>query len=123
MSEIRRFYKTLFTRKSTKTEGECLEFLTNVPLPSITEEQNNELNKPITKEELKLALKNSKNGKSPGTDGLPREFYVIFWNEIEDLLYNSLNEAKTIGSLFPSQRQAIIKLLDKGKDKRYIKNF
>ena len=58
MSEIRRFYKTLFTRKSTKTEDECLEFLSNVPLPSISDEQNNELNKPITKQELRLALKN-----------------------------------------------------------------
>ena len=32
-------------------------------------------------------------------------------------------QAKLVGELSDSQRQAVIKLLDKGKDKRYIKNL
>ena len=30
--------------------------------------------------EIKTALSRTKNGKSPGTDGLTIEFYKIFWN-------------------------------------------
>ena len=69
-----------------------------------------------------MAIKNSQSGKSPGSDGLTREFYIVFWNDISELLYNSLIEGKEKGSLSTTQRQAVIKLLDKGKDKRFIKN-
>ena len=68
-------------------------------------------------------LKKSDNGKSPGSDGLTREFFIVFWNDISELLFNSLHEGKNKGSLSTSQRQAVIKLLDKGKDKRFIKNL
>ena len=79
------------------------------------------MNKPLTIEDLQEAIKNSKNGKSPGSDGLTKEFYVVFWREIADLLFNSLLEGKEKGFLSSSQKQAIIKLLDKGKDKRFVK--
>ena len=74
--------------------------------------------------ELEISLKNSQNGKSPGNDGLTREFYVVFWRNISECLYQSLLDGKSKGFLSPSQRQAIIKLLEKrGKDKRFIQNW
>ena len=36
-------------------------------------------------------LKTMKLNKSPGLDGLPIEFYITFWNEIGDLLFNMSN--------------------------------
>jgi hypothetical protein len=35
------------------------------------------------------AIRTFKNGKSPGTDGLPAEFYKIFWNDVIDLVISS----------------------------------
>ena len=32
--------------------------------------------------------------KSPGNDGLTKEFYEYFWNVIKDPLKNSIKEAK-----------------------------
>ena len=63
------------------------------------------------------------NNKTPGNDGLSKEFYET-WDEIKDVFLNSVKETKEIDSLSVSQRQAIIKLLQK-KDryKRYIKNW
>ena len=92
-------------------------------MPFLSLEQINFLNIPITVQDLLESIRKSDNGKSPGSDGLTREFYIVFWNNISELLFNSLIEGKEKGLLSPSQRQAVIKLLEKGKDKRFIKNL
>ena len=45
----------------------------------------NDLEGPITQEELHQAVTYSKNNKSPGPDGFPVEFYKIFWDQIGHL--------------------------------------
>ena len=52
-------------------------------------------------------------GKSPGTDGLPAEFYKFFWNDISDTFGKALNYGYEIGQLSVTQRRGIIKLLPK----------
>ena len=92
-------------------------------LPLVTEQQNEILKKPLSIDELENSIKNSDNGKSPGNDGLPREFYIVFWPNVSQCLFESLIDGKNKGFLSPSQRQAVIKLLEKkDKDKRYIQN-
>ena len=52
-----------------------------------------------------------------------KEFYKTFWEELKQPFTNSLNQAKVSKKLVTSQRQAIIKLLEKkDKDKRLISN-
>ena len=64
------------------------------------------------------------NDKSPGNDGLTKEFYETFWNELKEIFVDSVLEAKEKGHLSISQRQAIIKLIEKkDRDKRFIKNW
>ena len=64
------------------------------------------------------------NNKSPGNDGLTKEFYCTFWDDIKDTFMKSLKESKQLKYLCASQRQPIIKLLEKpNKDKRYISNW
>ena len=53
------------------------------------------------------------NDKSPGNDGLTKEFYETFWDELKEIFVNSVKEAKEIGRLSTSQRQVIIKLIEK----------
>ena len=53
------------------------------------------------------------NNKSPGNDGLTKEFYETFWDELKEIFVNSVKEAKEIGRLSTSQRQVIIKLIEK----------
>ena len=51
--------------------------------------------------------------KIPGSDGLPAEFYKVFWNDISDLFLNSINYAYRSGQLSVTQRRGIIKLIPK----------
>ena len=63
------------------------------------------------------------NNKYPRNVGLSTEFHEAFWEDIKDVFINSLKEGKIEGSLSISQRQAVIKLLEKkDRDKRFIKN-
>ena len=67
-------------------------------------------------------MKIMENDKSPGNDGLTKEFYVTFWDDIKATFISSLKQAKEKKELSISQRQAIIKFIEKkDRDKRYIK--
>ena len=47
----------------------------NIHLPNLSPEQVALLDKPVTQEEVKRAIRSMKTGKSPGTDGSPVEYY------------------------------------------------
>ena len=53
------------------------------------------------------------NNKSRGNDGLTKEFYENFWDEIKLPLCNSIAKSYQNGELSTSQRQAVIKLIEK----------
>ena len=118
------FYKNLFTRKSKQTFEECSTFLGGINTPSLSIEQKELCDAPIKIEELTDSLNSMYNGKTPGNDGLTIEFYKSFWDLLKYTLFNSFLYSKIHGSLSISQRQAIIKLLEKKeRDKRYIENW
>lgn len=75
------------------------------------------LENPISLKELESAVKSLNRGKSPGLDGLPPEFYVVFWDQVGPLILDSINYAIKQGSFHRDQRNALITvLLKKGKD-------
>ena len=54
-----------------------------------------------------------KNDKSPGNDGLTKEFYVCFSNEVSNILITALNHSFTTGMLSTSERQILMTLIEK----------
>ena len=61
---------------------------------------------------------------TPGTDGLPCEFYKVFWNDLAEILVNALNHSFETGMLSISQRRGIVKLIPKkDADLQLIKNW
>ena len=56
------------------------------------------------------ALEIFSNNKSPGNDGLTKEFYEAFWNELKELFMNSDSQNKISKKLITSQGQTVIKL-------------
>ena len=77
----------------------------------------------LTKEELSAALKGLQTGKSPGSDGLPVEFYSAFCDLLCNPLLSVLNDCFWAGSLCASQREALLRLIYKKDDKRLAKNW
>ena len=62
--------------------------------------------------------------KTPGTDGLPAEFYKVFWKDISSFLISALNYAFDSGCLSVTQRRGVIKLIPKKDAELYfIKNW
>ena len=62
--------------------------------------------------------------KTPGTDGLPAEFYKVFWGDISSFLISALNYGFDSGHLSVTQPRGVIKLIPKKDAELYfIKNW
>ena len=62
--------------------------------------------------------------KLRGNDGLPKEFYETFWECLEEPLLNSMCNSFLKQELSSSQKQAIIKLIEKkNKYKSFVENW
>ena len=62
--------------------------------------------------------------KTPGSDGIPAEFYKIFWDDISEHLVTSINHAYHKEQFSVTQRRGIIKLIPKKDTEPYlIKNW
>jgi exonuclease III len=113
----KQYYETLYTEPPNynTTDHEQLFFPSESEV-KLTENEKNTCEGKISNTECKNVIKTFQNGKSPGTDGLPAEFYKIFWNDIGNLVTNAFNHAYGQGEMTTSQKQSIITLLPK-KDK------
>ena len=78
---------------------------------------------PISPTEAHPALLGMAKGKSPGSDGLPMEFYVSFWDLFGKDLVVVLNVYLKGGLLPSSQREALITLIFKKGDRTDHKNW
>ena len=93
-------------------------------MSTLTNEQALECEGIIIETELLKTLKSMKNDKSPGNDEITKEFYEFFWDDIKNSLSDSIKKSFISGELSTSQKQAVIKLIEKrDRDKRLIKNW
>ena len=120
----KRFLWRVFKKREEKTTVEIKVFLNVIDVPKLSEDQVKLCEEDLTEKDLYKSLRSIQNDKSLGSDGLTKEFYEIFWDDLKEIFVNSVREAKEIGHLSTSQRQAIIKLIEKkDRDKRFIKNW
>ena len=125
INELRDYYQELYSNHDFE-EGEefASDFLENSNIPTLSNNSMMICEGLLTCVECFEALKKFPNGKSPGNDGLTAEFYKTFWNLLGQQLTDSLNYSFEHSELSTSQKQAIIKLIDKkDRDRRYIKNW
>ena len=120
------YYKELYTNKKANTDQyeKAANFFKDETLPKISAEDKESCEGEITQREIGEALKQLKNGKSPGSDGFTTDFYKFFWPKIKQNVLDSLKYAKEIGKLSIDQRRGVINLIPKKeKDPRLLKNW
>ena len=122
---VHNFYANLYALPNNGTPDIDNDALfTNITIPKLSEVDKNYLETPLTKNEVYCAVKSMKTNKTPGLDGLPVEFYIVFWNDICDLLIESFNFSLANGIMSSSQRNGVITLLPKkDRDPLMIKNY
>ena len=122
--ELKCFSKNIFTEKSEFQKENINAYLGQINISLPTEEQSQTCECPLTKSELLNALIIILNNESPGNDRLTKEFFKTFWEEMKIHWYNSISKSYQNGELSTTQRQAVIKLLEKkDMDKKLIKNW
>jgi exonuclease III len=72
----------------------------------------------ISLDDLKSALDSTASGKTPGIDGLPKEFYSAFWDSVGPLLLQMIHHSQATGTLPASLRQGVVCLVYKKKGSR-----
>lgn len=78
------FYTSLFSKDTLDMQIET-ELIDGLEF-SLTDFEREQCQGLFTKEELLSALQGLQTGKSPGSDGLPTEFYLTFWESLCNLL-------------------------------------
>ena len=82
-----------------------------MPLPKLTNEQTLSCEGIISDGKVFKSFKSVENNKSPGNDGLSKEFYKFFWNKIKNPLLTSINRVFLNQELSSSQKQAVKSVL------------
>ena len=84
------FYKVLYAKDNLDLQAQ--ENLIDDLELSLSTSERDSCEGDLTKEELFAALGGLQTGKAPGSDGLPTEFYIAFWEDLGDVLVTVLNE-------------------------------
>ena len=115
---IKTFYETLFKRNFSKTNVEKQRFFNSLSTKTLANEQYDLCKNKISETDPFDSMKSMKNNKSPGHDGLTKELYGTFWDELKTPLIESANQVFHTEILSISQGQAVIKLTEKKKKKK-----
>ena len=85
-----RFYETLHRKRATDTwaQDQLLSRMEEVE-PNLADSASGM----VGIKEVAQAVRDSDNGKTPGLDGLPMEFYKMFWKKIGNDLTDAYNAA------------------------------
>ena len=121
LSEEKQFYEKLYFKK--EQINSTIDFF-DMSLPKLSENDRNSCEGILTEQECVKAIKEMKNLKSPGSDGITTEFHKLFWNEIKEHFLKSINFSFQKQELTELQKQSIITLIPKpGKDTTLLENW
>jgi len=118
--QCRKYYEWLFAAKSSEKADRLLDLLKRKQISSLMKSR---MDKPFELQELQRAIRGMAEGKSPGPDKLPAEFYQEFEDLITEGLQHMIEECLDTGSFSPAVREGEIILLYKKSDPRDIRNY
>ena len=117
------FYKSLYEEYETDNinSHEDATFFDNIESLSAVDEQA--AAKPITNEELLKTLRTCKDS-TPGPDGIPYSYLIVFWDIFGQLIIDAWNFSLSTGILTQSHKVSYLKLIPKqGKNLKNLTNW
>ena len=125
LKEAKAFYQKLYTTSKEQSTPDHADIFFPEGFTEILDEQSQkECEGLLTDAECLGSLKTMSPNKSPGTDGLPAEFYKIFWDDVKPFLINALNHGYAKGHLSITQKRGMITLVPKkNKPAILLKNW
>ena len=120
---IRDYYNQLYANKRNDLE-EMDKFLERYNFPRLNQEELENINRPITSNEIETGIKNLPRNKSPGPDGFTGKFYQTFREELTPILLKLFPKIAERGTLPNSFYEATITMIPKpDKDITKIENY
>lgn len=121
-SEIHNFYTKLYTPDTPIRKTDRDFFLEHIT-KKFPQEKESAITEKITESEVKDVINKMANGKTPGIDGIPYEFYREFQEELSGILAEVFNHTLQTGALTTSQQHAVISLIPKKGDLTKLTNW
>ena len=90
LAECETFYKELYTSHENVIPTDS-DFFQPENETSLDDNEATSYEGYLTEQECLKALRSMDRDKTPGTDGLPADFYKIFWKDLSSLLMSALN--------------------------------
>ena len=92
LTECKQFYTKLYKTGILDTnEVNDNYFFTAENQTKLTPEQSEMCEDELTEKECLEALRTTENEKSPGADGIPADFYKVFWKNIAKYCIKAMN--------------------------------
>ena len=108
------FYQNLFQSQNIDNK-KVDDYLSNFKPPNLTKEDQEAMDRFISEEEVKEAIKNLNIKKSPGDDGITLEFYQTFTHTLAPILAELYNNIWLRDDMTIAMKNGIIQLTYKKK--------
>lgn len=106
---VHSFYTNLYKEQSI--DEAIVESFISKLTQKLDPEDSINLDEVITQEEITRAMESMQDNKSPGMDGLPKEYYQAFWEQLSSSLCKVYKETWDKGVWSTSMNTGVISLL------------
>ena len=109
---IREYYEQLYANKFDNLE-EMDNFLESYSLPKLSQEETDQLNRPVTRNEIEEVIKTLPTNKSPGPVGFTGKFYQTYKEDLVPILLKLFQKVEEEDILPKTFYDATITLIPK----------
>ena len=122
---IKDFYANLFDNRDNLLNFDLLlDKFSEINIPTLSDSHRTIIDNQIQLSDISEALKKMCNNKTPGSDGLPAEFFKVFWSKLNVTVYRAILDFFNKGKMSLTPRLGIISCLPKSnKPREYLKNW